>query len=532
MNYCQVRSLYLPNQFILYLIFFRFTINLLQIAKDMENDPDLKIPTIEISESPGPTGNDVEKRREWKKLNKSRLRRSKSMGGPCTDDSASEGCSTDDYRLVSPKILRKTNVKKESFDDFVKRRRNLLERQRSTISLYTSPILVMTYFSAYVIYQVKTAVEYAQSRKWIITSIPILGILIQFALLVEGAHQDVIYRVQSYVVWYFYWIGLGIASSVGLGTGLHTFVLFLGPHIAEVTWAAYKCGNLDFETFGPHRFRCQPSVSTSVAVSLLSIFKKVQWESFFWGFGTALGELPPYFVARAAALSGSRSEELEQIDTLMAQNPDSISHKEKVFIWVHRLMQRLGFFGIFLFASIPNPLFDLAGIICGQFLVPFSTFFGATFLGKAVVKSSIQTLFVILLFSQDMISTILDITHHYLPYVHDKLQNVVQRQTKMLRREKGEDAPEISPGSPSYISIAWNCLFNIMLAYFALSVIETLAISHLKRVHDKEIEDLERKAKEKAEAEGDGIEESPMSRSVIEGDLKREIDLGRGYSSS
>ena len=70
-----------------------------------------------------------------------------------------------------------------------------------------------------------------------------------------------------------------------------------------------------------------------------------------------------------------------------------------------------------------------------------------------------------------------------------------------------------------------------MLAYFALSVIETLAISHLKRVHDKEIEDLERKVKEKAEAE-DGVEESPMSRSVIEGDLKREIDLGRGYSSS
>jgi hypothetical protein len=31
----------------------------------------------------------------------------------------------------------------------------------------------------------------------------------------------------------------------------------------------------------------------------LSIFQKVQWESFFWGFGTALGELPPYFVARA-----------------------------------------------------------------------------------------------------------------------------------------------------------------------------------------------------------------------------------------
>jgi hypothetical protein len=26
----------------------------------------------------------------------------------------------------------------------------------------------------------------------------------------------------------------------------------------------------------------------------------LQFEAFLWGFGTALGELPPYFVARAA----------------------------------------------------------------------------------------------------------------------------------------------------------------------------------------------------------------------------------------
>jgi len=28
-----------------------------------------------------------------------------------------------------------------------------------------------------------------------------------------------------------YWLILGIASSIGLGTGLHTFILYLGPHI-------------------------------------------------------------------------------------------------------------------------------------------------------------------------------------------------------------------------------------------------------------------------------------------------------------
>ena len=34
---------------------------------------------------------------------------------------------------------------------------------------------------------------------------------------------------------------LGVASSIGLGTGLHTFVLYLGPHIAKVTMVAYEC---------------------------------------------------------------------------------------------------------------------------------------------------------------------------------------------------------------------------------------------------------------------------------------------------
>lgn len=32
-----------------------------------------------------------------------------------------------------------------------------------------------------------------------------------------------------------------------------------------------------------------------------------------WGFGTALGELPPYFVARAASAAGGIDEELEDI---------------------------------------------------------------------------------------------------------------------------------------------------------------------------------------------------------------------------
>jgi len=75
-----------------------------------------EVPAIEISESPGLTGNHVKERKEWKKTKKSREGRSKSIEGLHIDDSPSEGGSTDDDRLVSSKILRKTNVKKEGFD--------------------------------------------------------------------------------------------------------------------------------------------------------------------------------------------------------------------------------------------------------------------------------------------------------------------------------------------------------------------------------------------------------------------------------
>ena len=35
-----------------------------------------------------------------------------------------------------------------------------------------------------------------------------------------------------YTVW---WVGLGILSSIGLGTGMHSGLLFLFPHMLKVT---------------------------------------------------------------------------------------------------------------------------------------------------------------------------------------------------------------------------------------------------------------------------------------------------------
>lgn len=108
--------------------------------------------------------------------------------------------------------------------------------------------------------------------------------------------------------------------SFPAGSGLHTFVLYLGPHIALFTKKAVQCGRVDIKSapydtiqlntgpswlernctaFGPPLFL---SLQGS-RVPLTSILVQVQLEAVLWGIGTALGELPPYFISRAGNYS-------------------------------------------------------------------------------------------------------------------------------------------------------------------------------------------------------------------------------------
>ena len=152
---------------------------------------------------------------------------------------------------------------------------------------------------------------------------------------------------------------------------------------------------------------------------------KVRLEAFMWGAGTALGELPPYFISRAHRLSGDTDdemmEELEDLvpqlehdgDTADSSSSSKITKKQTTFMQKMKskmifMMKRLGFFGILACASIPNPLFDLAGIICGYSLISFWTFFGATLLGKAVIKMHIQKLVVIIVFNEAYVQRVLE----------------------------------------------------------------------------------------------------------------------------
>lgn len=83
--------------------------------------------------------------------------------------------------------------------------------------------------------------------------------------------------------------------------------------------------------------------------------------------------------------------------------------------WMMRMIKKHGFLGILLLASWPNAAFDLCGICCGAFKMPFWEFFGATLIGKGVIKVSGQALFFVVLFTKEHRDWVLNVIGSLLP---------------------------------------------------------------------------------------------------------------------
>jgi large-conductance mechanosensitive channel len=155
---------------------------------------------------------------------------------------------------------------------------------------------------------------------------------------------------------------------------------------------------------------------------------------------------------------------------------------DRAKLLVERLVEKVGFFGILACASIPNPLFDLAGITCGHFLVPFWTFFGATLIGKAVIKMLIQKVFVIIAFNEMLVERAVA-TLEYIPAVGPKLQepfkHFLVNQKMKLRRKPGEEVPL----EGNILASIFEKFVVAMILYFVVSIINSLAQSYHKRLH-------------------------------------------------
>lgn len=368
------------------------------------------------------------------------------------------------------------------------------KEERSTLVLWKKPIQTLDYFGRELILStLSLAQRTLQHRKSLISSVIVI-VSVVVAINTKGPHEHLVEAVKKKLFWSLYWVGLGVLSSIGLGTGLHTFLLYLGPHIASVTRAAYTCGGLNFpEPPYPLTILCPDKVDPFWAVSVWNIMRKVHLEAIMWGAGTALGELPPYFMARAARISGhdpddeSELAEFEDLQKKKKENPSNLVFIDRAKLMVEGLVNRVGFFGILVCASIPNPLFDLAGITCGHFLVPFWTFFGATLIGKAIIKMMIQAMFVIITFSDVLIEQLMFFLQK-VPIFGLHLQKILQKMLEMQKNKlHGSSSSVESSGSP--LSTVFESFVFIMVCYFVISIINSFAQNYHKRIckeHSKE----------------------------------------------
>lgn len=97
---------------------------------------------------------------------------------------------------------------------------------------------------------------------------------------------------------------------------------------------------------------------------------KVRLESFFWGVGVAIGELPPYFMGRASRLSGfdpDDADDIKEFEELRKKRALGVelSLLERGKILMERAVENVGFVGILICASVRsvcihnNSIFDL-----------------------------------------------------------------------------------------------------------------------------------------------------------------------------
>ena len=249
--------------------------------------------------------------------------------------------------------------------------------------------------------------------------------------------------------------------------------------------AAWECGSLDFpQPPYPDDITCPTGDTSSSVVNMLTIMSKVRMEAMMWGAGTAIGELPPYFMARAARLSGDEdpdNEDLEELDELLhSESTDLFTRAKKA---VPKIVERVGFFGILLFASIPNPLFDLAGITCGHCLVPFWTFFGATLIGKAVIKMHIQQTFVILCFSKSYVDGVIAYLGS-IPHVGEIIVAPFQKAVQAQKDKLHGNASGSGVENKNILGFLFEKLVTAMIVYFVLSIVNSMAQSYAKRLDE------------------------------------------------
>ncbi|KAJ3696085.1 hypothetical protein LUZ60_001462 [Juncus effusus] len=389
-------------------------------------------------------------------------------------------------------------------------------KDRNNLTLLKQPIKTLQFFTLATVQNINNLILYIlKNGGWITLSFFFLVITAILLIIIDGPHDKHVDEALHYARFGLWWIALGVASSIGLGSGLHTFVLYLGPHIALFTLKSVQCGhtNLKSAPYDTIQLNRAPSwldktcrelgpplmhapTGSLVRVPVMKILAQVQLEAVLWGIGTALGELPPYFISRAARFSGERFESMEEMENGDNKKDGFISKiVKRTKNWLVSNSQRLNFITILVLASVPNPLFDLAGIMCGQFGVPFWKFFIATLTGKALFKTHIQTIFIISLCNNSLlefVETKLIWLFGKIPGFSRALLSIVAKldlvKDKLISTSSSSSQPTGKKWNLSF-TLVWNTVIWLMVVNFFVTIVTSTAQKYLKNQQDLEMAD-------------------------------------------
>ena len=380
----------------------------------------------------------------------------------------------------------------------------LLREKRKELVLHRRPIMTIVRFSEKL---GKWGYDFISSllsdQRFLFGFLPLLVVYI-FGVSVEGVHRPWFREITVWVEFVTWWMGLGILSSVGLGTGMHSGLLFLFPHIFFVVSTAEKCNNLNFDArtnMWAHvmkpgdTFQCasmSPASDYAKNVTLIGLLLKSALACLLWGAGTAIGELPPYATSYAARLAGKEDEEFEEI---LAESSDQAGANvvARMKKWMLDIVNKYGFWGVVLLSAWPNAMFDLCGICCGHALMPFATFFTAVFVGKALIKVNGQLLVFTLLFSAKYRGAAVGGVVRFAsffgldPTKMSKLMNDAVEKFS-VGGGKGDE-------SKSLLAMAFQYGIALIILLFLKSCIEQFAQSRQKEIDDKSLAENSKKRK-------------------------------------
>eukprot|EP01123_Difflugia_compressa_P013663 TRINITY_DN6467_c0_g1_i1.p1 TRINITY_DN6467_c0_g1~~TRINITY_DN6467_c0_g1_i1.p1 ORF type:complete len:463 (-),score=50.02 TRINITY_DN6467_c0_g1_i1:107-1495(-) len=384
-------------------------------------------------------------------------------------------------------------------NDHIKRSPSQEDINVASVSLFRSPLLTLYYF--FLVLQ-ENLIYYG---RYVLTHPGVMFVLFPLFLTyllfdnIPGAHEKYVQEFEEIVLFVVWWISLGVLSSIGLGTGMHTGLLFLFPHVMKVCLAATECQSTNFDSRSdmwlrndPNTFVCYDreittTLETTTEVAFFEVFKKVFFACFLWGTGTAIGEIPPYAISRAAALAGIANKEFEDIKEAKSKLPFLDAMK----LWMIDFLQRHGFIGVIMMSAWPNAAFDLCGICCGHFLMPFWSFFLATFIGKALMKINLQACFFITLFTESYASRLVGWIEHIIPSNIDPCMILKNQECHIMVRDmfhtirsqfyaqtidaKSTQATGGSASMGSLIKTGWNVIIFMFIGFFVISCIEQFA---------------------------------------------------------